>query len=239
MLKQIPMWFLALAFSGQAFAQRSYSPEHRDWEVTAFGGGSFVNDHEFPTPVVGVGQQQSETVGVHYAAGYQVGLRIGENLGDYWGADLEYSFANQPLTFTNLSPAIQSFSAGQAIHHFSYNVSYLPFTPRSRFRPYGSIGAGAALYYISKASKIEASSLGLSLRSDWQFAANFGGGFKYLIEDEVAVTFDVRDQMSKFPSYGLPQSTQVIAGRYQPGLARTGLLHNWQLNIGFTFQWDD
>jgi opacity protein-like surface antigen len=174
-----------------------------------------------------------------YASGYQVGARFTENLSDYWTANLDYSFANQPLTFTNLTPDIPSLSLSHSIHDFSYGVTYQALSYRSRFRPYGKLGAGAALFYIHGSSKDEASELGVRLRDSWKFAVAAGGGFKYLIDEEVALTFDVRDYISGIPSYGLPSTARIVDGQFQPGFARSGFLNNWQINLGITFLWDD
>jgi len=228
-----------LACFEPAFAQDPYAPEHRDWEGSGFSGGSFAGDFSFPTPVSGDGQEGSRTVGVHYASGYQVGARITQNLGDFWAASLEYNFANQPLRFTNLSPGIQSLSLSHNVHHVSYNALYLPLTRKRRLRPFATIGAGAALFYIPGRSKEEALALGVSLRDSWEFAFNWGGGLKYLAADQVALTFDVRDQISGLPSYGLPRSARITNGQYQPGIARSGRINIWQLNFGVAYQWDD
>jgi hypothetical protein len=47
---------------------------------------------------------------MHYASGYQIGVRVTQNLGEFAAASLEYNFANQPLRFTNLTPTVQSLS---------------------------------------------------------------------------------------------------------------------------------
>jgi opacity protein-like surface antigen len=235
----IPVLVLALACVQPVFAQASYELEHREWEATPFLGGSFAGKFQFPTPVSGSDQESSRTVGMHYASGYQIGVRITQNLGDFWAANLEYNFANQPLRFTNLSPSIQSLSLGHLVHHFSYNGVYLPFRPQQRFRPYATAGAGVALFYLPARSKNDALALGLSLRDSWEFAGNWGGGLKYLVHDQVTLSFDVKDQISSVPSYGLPRSARVTNGQFQPGIARSGLLNNWQLNFGIGVQWDE
>src|SRR5438046_3037472 len=70
-------------------------------------------------------------------------------------------------------------------------------------------------------------------------SCNVGGGFKYLIQDQFAVTVDLKDRVSLVPSYGIPVSATVVGSQYQPGMSLHGLMHNWQLNFGVTFQWDE
>src|SRR5262245_60577570 len=192
--------FLVLTFicSETGFAQTSDWPKHREYGVEAFGGASFVRNFQFLTPVSG-SIPTATTVGMHYASGYMIGLRITQNLGDFAAADLEYSFANQPLRFINLTPDIPSLSLGHSVQHFSYNVSYLPLPLEKRLRPYGSIGAGAVWYHISKGSKNEAAALGVGLNGNWEFAFSAGGGLKYLVQDQFALTFNVKDQISGVP----------------------------------------
>src|SRR5262249_9141130 len=137
-----------------AFAQQSYPLRYRQWEVSGFAGGSFMSaESEFPTQVTDNGQVTGvRTVGLHWGSGGQIGFRLGENLGEYWTANLEYSFANQPATLTNLSPTVQSLTLSQSVNHFSYGFSYTPANRSRRFRPYGEFGTGATLYFLRGSS---------------------------------------------------------------------------------------
>jgi opacity protein-like surface antigen len=204
-----------------------------------FGGASWIPKTDFSTSVIGSASESSRAVRLEYASGYQIGGRVSEHLGDFWSVSLEYSFANQPVRFRNLSPEIQSLSLGHSLHHLSYDVSYLPLPPMSRFRPYVKAGAGPALFYLHGSSKDEARQLGLSLRDSWEFSFNWGGGFKFLAADQVVLGVDVRDNVTGIPSYGLPRNARVVNGQFQPGLAGHGFLHNVQVNFGIGVQWDE
>jgi opacity protein-like surface antigen len=228
-----------LVCSRPSLAQVPYEPEHREWEATPFVGQSFSNTSHFRTPVIGSSQESSRTIGMGYSSGLQVGVRVNQNLGDYWGADLEYSFATQYLRFTNLSPTIQNLSLNQYIHHLSYDVLFLPLPRTKRFRPYVDAGLGVGLFHIPERVKGDALGLGLKLRDSWELVFDLGGGFTYLIADQYAVTFDVKDRLSRVPSYGLPPFARVVNGQFIPGISPHGVLQNVQLNIGFTVQWDE
>src|SRR5204863_3954131 len=102
-----------------------------------------------------------------------------------------------------------SLSLSHSVHHVSYNVSFLPMTPMMRFRPYAKVGAGPTVFHIPSHSKNDALALGSSLRDSWKIAFNLGGGVKYLVYDQLALGFDVRDQISGVPSYGLSRSAQI------------------------------
>jgi len=215
---------------------------YRDWETSGFGGGSFMaGPSRFVTQVLSDGSAKGvRTVGLDYGSGYQFGYRVGENLGQYWAADLEYSFANQPFRMTNVSPTVQEISLGQSVNHFAYSISYIPFPRTSRFRAYGKLGTGTTLFFIHGDSKAEALEQGLRLEDTWKFQVNWGGGMKYLAGDQVSLVFDVKDNLTGVPSYGLPRTARIAAnGQYFPGMATRGLLNNWQLNFGVAFQWDD
>jgi len=229
------VFLLALLCCRSAFAQTPSEPEHREWEVSLFLGSSSGSKFEFPTPVLGTDQELSRTVGIRYDAGPLIGVRVNQNLGDFWAADLEYTLANQRVHFTNLSPSIQSLSLNQFINHISYDVSILPWRRSKRFRPYGDLGTGLVAFYIPGSLKKDVS----GLRDSWEFLVNWGGGFKYLVMDEFALTFDMKDRLSQVPTYSLPEVARVVNGQYQPGIARHGVMQTWQFNIGFTFQWDE
>jgi len=230
---------LTLACSWPIFAQATYELEHREWAATGFAGASLLGSREFPTTVIGSDLESSRTVGVSYKSGYEIGVRGTQNVNEYWAADLEYSFANQFLRFNNLSPDIQNLSLELFLHHLTYDVSYLPLPRTSRFRPYVAAGAGAALFYLPGRVKKDAAELGLQLRDSWQLVFNWGGGAHYLVRDQFALTFDVKHRLSGVPSYGLPSSARVVNGQFQPGIASHGVLQNWQLNFGLSFQWDE
>ena len=239
MSKVISMSIFVLAWCHCASAQTTVSLVEGKFEFAAFGGASFAGDFHFPTLVFTNGQVTSQPEGMHYASGYQVGMRVTENLSEHWAVHLEYSFANQPLRFTNLSPTVPSLSLGHYLHHVSYDGTYLLLPPEKRFRPYVKAGAGTALFYISGHSKEEARSLGVPLRDSWEFAFNWGAGLKSRVQDQVVLTFEVKDNVTGMPSYGLPRSVQVKDGHFIPGISRNGFLHNWQLNFGVAVQWDE
>src|SRR6185436_842430 len=143
-------------------------PERMDWEGIPSGGGSFLQNFHIPTTVSGV-PGAVRTVGMNFEGGYLVGIRLKQNLDEYWSADLDYTFSNAPLEFTNLTPTIPSLVLSHSVHDFTYNVSYNFFDYWKRFRPYGRVGTGATLYYIHTSSKEQAAQLGVPLRDSWKF----------------------------------------------------------------------
>jgi hypothetical protein len=51
--------------------------------------------------------------------------------------------------------------------------------------------------------------------------------------------FDLKDSLSRLPSYGIPDSAFVVNGQFHPGIDIHGNLNNFQISIGANVQWDD
>src|SRR6267142_825060 len=140
---------LTLTCFRPAFAQVSYSPEHREWEVSGFLGGSFGGNFQFPTTVSGDSQGSSRTVGMHYASGYQIGMRVTQNLGDSWAAALHQSFAKHSKPFAQsqrpsrfLQRFVPSFVAQTAVPAVRYDGRRSRPVLHSRAFEERGIGAG-------------------------------------------------------------------------------------------------
>lgn len=238
-MEKHPSWLVMaiLLFAASGDAQTVFLPSHRAWEFSVFGGGSFIGDRQFPTPVTGSSQETLRTVGLHYGTGPQLGVRMSEIRWDHWGADFDYSYSNQPLTFTNLSPDIPSLGLGHSIHRFIYDVDYYPFDRRSRLRPFAFAGAGVSLFYLDGSSKSSAASLGVHLEDQWKFTFSWGGGVKYLVMDHIAFSFRFADNVTGVPGYGLPRSANEVGGRFVPGFTPDGYQHNWLVAVAFDYQW--
>jgi opacity protein-like surface antigen len=217
-----------------AEAQSGYRLEHAEWEMSVFYGGSFIGSRTQVTPVE---NSPSRSIGLRYASGYMMGASVSENRWDHWGAVLEYSFSNQPMTFTNLSDSIPSLSVSQSIHRFSYDILYYPRGPHQRLRPYVFGGPGVALFYVKGPSKDFAAAQGINLNDPWKLAMNWGGGIKYLVKDHAAASIQFTDSISGVPGYGLPESGRVGPGGYVPGFRPDGLMNNWLVSVGFNYQW--
>jgi hypothetical protein len=220
-----------------AQAQILFKPTHRQWEVSAFGGASFIGDGVYPTPVAGSSQQTSRNVGLSYATGAQFGLRVTENRWQHWGAAMEYGFSNQPLTFTNLSDAVPVLALGHNIHRFRYDVIYYFFDRSSRLRPFVFAGGGVTLFYVKSSSYDAAAAKGILLSDPWKLNVSWGGGVKYLILDQVAASFQFSDGISGVPGYGLPPNGRFASGQYSPGFLPDGYQNNWLISLAFIYQW--
>jgi opacity protein-like surface antigen len=234
-LMLVPLWWL-LIFSSNSIAQNREPLEHLEWEASFFGGVATAGDQTNLTPVEG--ENSARSVGLDYKSGYLIGTRITQNLGDHFGAELEYSYANQPMSFINLRPSLPELGADHSIHSITYSILVYPFDRLRRLRPYGTVGGGTSFFYIGKRSKDHAAAEGIVLKDRWKFAFSFGAGVKYLLTPRLAVRFDVRDQITGVPNYGLPDRSPVLpGGQIGAGFRADGRIHNWLFNVGLNYYW--
>jgi opacity protein-like surface antigen len=230
MSKQVLIFalFLILA-AGQAAAQAWQPQPENKWEFSLFGGSSFRGSESYLTPVQGVPARE---VGLRFADGYVVGARITENLGDWFGAELDYNLTNHPLQFTDLLPGIPPVHVDNRVHNLTYSVVVYGRDRASRIRPYGAFGPGVSLFQTFGDGERDAVGLGINLQDAWKFSFSFGGGAKVQMGRNWGLRADIRDQITGVPGYGLPRTAPAFA---EAGFRPDGVLHNWQVSIGFMY----
>ncbi len=225
---------LAAAFTLSTAAAQPfplYKPNR--WEVSGFFGyGVLAGRNDFPSLVDGT---SPNTVRLAREAGFLAGLRLSENLGEHFGAEFEYTFADSPVELRNLSPQLRNFVLEQRIHNFSYNGMFYLRDRRSRWRPFGTAGAGVSLYQLSGDTEQRGVAAGLDLRNRWKFAFSWGGGVKYLGGRQWGVRFDFRDRITQVPDYGIPREGMLVSGIQTPGFRPDGLFHHLEASVGFVY----
>ncbi len=231
-------------FLTPAFAQQPpLLPNENKWEVSIFAGSSHRGDGVYVTPFTAIVPVNgtpttvttSANVGLDFASGYIVGGRVTENLGKYFGAELEYSLANQPTAFTDINESLARVDVDMRVHQITYSVLFYGLPKESKWRPYGAVGPGVAFFEFFGDGEDQAVAKGLTLKDKWKFGATFGGGVKYRFMRNVGLRFDVRDFVSGVPSFGLPSTgTEAV-----PGFRPDGQLHAWQFTIGFSYLFQD
>ena len=197
-----------------------------------FAGVSELSDKTLVTPVEG---GSTRDVGLNFESGYLLGIRIGENLTPFFGAELEYSLANQPLLFVNLSPSIPLLELGQKVHDFVYSLLVYPLKRQGRYIPFASIGIGTSLFWVSSDSVDDALLQGVDLKHRWKLAFSYGGGVKFPMGSEWGLRIDVSDHVTGMSDYGLPSTAPLLGA----GLRPNGVLHNWQVSGGFLYTFGD
>lgn len=196
--------------------------------VNIFGGGSF-----FQSVPGGLGYQ--------LANGGAFGARVTGNFWRYVGIEPAYTYSVNNMRFQSrvgTPPGVGPFSFGNRLNQYTLNlVGY--FTPRgSRFRPFVTIGGGAADFSptdiaISNA-KLPANAVygAQGLKSSLLPALNYGGGIKYKLNDRFGLRADVRGLMSRAPAYGLPDYN--TGGVYVPrGMKQYGVQTTAGIDFNF------
>ncbi|MFZ0427670.1 MAG: OmpW family outer membrane protein [Acidobacteriota bacterium] len=217
-------------------AQYPQTNQQRKWEFSFLLGVNSAGDTSSLTPVSG--ETTPRLVGLEHASGYLVGVRITENLGDRFGAELEYNFANQPMVFVNLSPALPHLDLDHRAHSLDYNILYYLTPANSKLRPYAVGGIGTSYYQIDGNSRDFAVAQGLDLKNRWKLAGTWGGGVKYYLGNQWGIRFDVRDQITGVPDYGLPHTASSFQGVAGAAFRPDGLMHTWQFSAGFLVVWN-
>lgn len=207
-------------------------PVDNKWEFSGFFGTSHFEDALFETPVEG---GDTRTVGLDSATGYVVGARVTENLGQHFGAELEYAYANHPLTFVSLRPNLPSLALDHRVHKLAYSAVFYPLNRRRRIRPFASVGAGASLFQVAEDSRNEALATGVDLKNRWKFAGSWGAGAKVYAGRNWGFRVDFRDHITGVPNFGLPSTAPQFQGRIGVGFRPEGAIHNWQFAVGLMY----
>ena len=203
------------------------------WEFSFFGGvGWLAGRQEFPTLTDVTG---SNVVRIDAGSGWVMGIRISENLSNFFAAEFEYALNDQPATALNLAPGLPALNLNQKIHNLTYNGVLYPFGRRRRIRPFGTFGAGASLFQISSEAEAAGIAAGLDLVDRWKVAWTWGGGVKFRMGGAWGLRFDFRDHISPVPDYGIPRMAQTVSGIVTPAFRPDGRFHSYQVTAGFIF----
>jgi len=224
--------FFALSALGVS-AQGVPSQAENKWEVSGFFGFGGAGDDVFVTPVE---EGATQDVRLALEQSFVLGLRITENLGQYLGAELEYSLTNQPLLFQNLSPTLPFLALDHKVHKLAYSVLFYGMRRQKRIRPFGSIGFGTSFFQVNNNSQNEALRQGADLNNRWKLAFSYGAGVKLQVAPSWGVRADFRDQVTGVPDFGFPSQAPLRKdGGTGPGFRADGVLHNWQTTVGLTY----
>ena len=206
-------------------AQGSSSQGEDEWEISVFVGASGTDKGTFFTPVAG---GLPRNVGLEFDLDYAAGARLTQNVGQHFAGELEYVFANQPASLTDLRPGLPVLDFSQKIHKFAYSLLLYATERQSNLRPFVSVGLGASFFGVSGDSKQEASRQGVTLDTQFKFAFSFGGGFKFKVRPWWGLRLDFRDYITAVPDYGLPSEAPILGVGFNPD----GVLHNWYGSVG-------
>jgi opacity protein-like surface antigen len=234
MIKNALVMVLFFVLSIPGVSAQGISSQAKDkWEASGFFGFGGAGDDVFVTSVE---EGATQDVRLDLEQSYVLGIRITENLGQYLGAELEYSFTNQPLLFQGLSPTLPFLALDHQVHKLAYSALFYGISRQSRIRPFGSVGFGTSFFQVSNNSQDEALREGADLKNRWKLAFSYGAGVKLQVAPGWGVRADFRDQVTGVPDFGFPSQAPLLeGGETGPGFRADGILHNWQTTVGVTY----
>ncbi|MBI1745898.1 MAG: hypothetical protein HYR55_04830 [Acidobacteria bacterium] len=209
-------------------------------EVNAFGGGSFFRREEFKL------MPGAQATRLKLISGGLVGLRVTENIGDYWSLEQTWGiYGANNVRFSN-APGVRNGTASfsNRLRQFQFNV-VRHLTPRdSWIRPFFTAGLGANWHSPTQEAKLAALDpvnplfgamgpvrLGLSTRP----AFNYGGGIKAKISPNFGFRFDIRGLASPGPTFGIPRLGSQDPRRPYLFLPKNTALNGTQITGGISF----
>jgi outer membrane protein OmpA-like peptidoglycan-associated protein len=209
-----------LCFSTLAFAQdapkaakmaSTAGDEHPDlFEIDPFGGISLYG-------------QLNTGLTMHTDDGGVGGLRLAFNPTPHFGLEAWGDYAGANIRFLNArSNTTYPYSFGS--HNWIFGLNpVLNLTPRgSKVQPYVTAGVFGSRFTPSADAVFNANTpaqapyFANALRSNLQPGFNVGGGVKFHLTDHFGLRFDIRDLMSRNPTFGLANSNTVTPGVYIP-----------------------
>ncbi|MEE2823174.1 MAG: hypothetical protein VYA53_09350 [Acidobacteriota bacterium] len=219
----------------EVFAQRIPVPflAKDKWEFSGFIGFGGAGDDTFVTPVE---EGTTKNVKLDIDQGYALGIRITENRGRFFGAELEYSVTNHPLSFQQLSTALPSITLDHRMHKLAYSFLLYGLGQEKIIRPFGSVGLGTSFFHVSSDSRDKALMQGADLKNRWKLAVSYGGGVKVKLTPGWGLRVDFRNQITGVPDFGFPSQAPLLAlGGTGLGFRPDGVLYSWQTIIGFIY----
>ncbi len=211
--------------------QRKNSPS--EWESSFFVGMSSLGETSSNTAVEGSSETHSSSI--EPDAGVLFGARITQNIGRYFAAEMDYTFAEHSGTFSSPTPTTPSLNMDQTTHSFFYNLLFYLRDASNNLRPYATGGVGATYFALDDSIKSTSEQMGFPMKNVWKLGFRIGGGAKYKLNDKIGVRVDFTDQLSDAPSYGLPSVAPVADSVQGAGYSPSGTLHNMQMSFGLIY----
>ena len=215
------------------YAQTGRVKKNPEWELSFFAGVSMLGEAEANTPIEGTADFLSSSI--EPDDGLLLGARITQNLGDYFAAEADYTFSDHGGEFKYPTPSTPALDLDQTTHSFFYSLLFYTRDPYKNLRPFITGGIGATLYALDGSIDSTSEQLGFSMNDNWKFGFRVGGGVKYRLNDKIGVRFDLADQISDTPAYGMPSVVPVEDSIPGAGYAPSGNLHNLQMSVGLIY----
>jgi hypothetical protein len=162
---------------------------------------------------------------VGFAPGPSFGGFLGQTMGDHFGGEIRYLYAQNDLKVK--SGGTEAKFGGRS-HILNYDLLYYFSGREARIRPFAAGGIGMKRYQGTGAETAfqPLSNLALLTKtSETLLAGDFGGGVKVHFSRNAALRFEFRDYITKVPKIFEPS----------PGARISGLLHHWVPAVGISW----
>lgn len=158
-------------------------------------------------------------VRVDFATGGNVGLTGTRNFGGFLGLEGNWLYQRGSFRLRAVeTPPLgfpSSATVGMRLHHFDVSGLLYATRPRSRVRPFGSVGVGVAIYQpTEKARDAVEAALGFRPSTDVRLAWNYGAGVKVRITRHFGLRWDISDYVTGIPRFGASAEQIRTSGRF-------------------------
>ncbi len=204
---------------------------HPNPRITVLFGGSFIS-----------GERTFDLNGDSFVSqflnGGAFGLRGSLDLSSHWTLEGDYSFARNDQRITqDTGGVIETRDFKVNVGQVQLNFVRFFTDNESRVRPFFSAGLGMVRFNPTDEAKQAA--LGGNflvdptlLTSSIDLSVAVGGGFEARLNRWLGLRFDLKDNMSPIPRFGLEESSSGPGGIFFPV---SGILHNVEAAVGIIF----
>ncbi len=160
------------------------------------------------------------------------------DLTSHFSIEGSYSYGRNNLTITEQSGGtLERRDFGIVVGQGNLNFLHFFTSRKSRVRPFLTYGIGAVNF--SPTDEAQAMALAndfitnpTAIDSTFKFGFNVGGGIEGRFNRWAGLRFDVKDYISAYPRFGLPETSTGTGGSFFPA---TGVVHNLEVSVGIVF----
>src|SRR5215471_13937426 len=220
---------LYLVMAGSAFSQ---GLSIKSAELSLSVGHSSISDKNF---TIGAPQSATPIKGaMSLSDGKMYEARVNFYNSKRLGAEVLYGYQYGGVTFNRTTSPASSFGVPLQVHTITLNLLYYPFTDlNSAWRPFVFLGGGATIYRPSSGGQ-KAARDPLQGNFDTFFETSRGTGIvgvgvKRPITKSIGFRADAGVELSKVPTFGLPESSAQVSATVLPV---GGTVHATRASVG-------
>ena len=166
--------------------------------------------------------------------GGKMTARLTLDLTKHFSIEGEYAFSRNNLRITDLGGTPQEHGFGIRGHQVQVNILHFFTGSDSTIRPFLTTGVGLVRFSPTDQAKAEALAMNFiedpaQISSVDKVGVTFGGGIEAHAISWLGLRFDVRDRITAYPRFGLPQSSSGTGAAFFPV---DGIVHNVEAGVG-------